>query len=64
MGEIDVSSALDDMEQILRADSESRKARELLGILQRWQWDDMLSPSSRERARTLLEEFRQTIRRV
>lgn len=57
MGEIDVSAALDDIEGTLQARTGSAQARELLGILQRWQWDTMLCEASRERARALLEQF-------
>jgi hypothetical protein len=59
---IDVSRQVDEMELLLRAHPDARRSREVLAILERWQWDAMLDAPSREHARKLLREFGLTIR--
>ena len=39
-----------------------RRTREVLAILERWQWDGMLDEPSREHARKLVREFGLTAR--
>ena len=53
---IDVSRQVAEMEHQLRSEKPLR-SRELLSVLERWQWDEMLDAPSRERARQLLREF-------
>jgi hypothetical protein len=55
MATIDVSRQVAEMERALRSDP--RRSREVLAILERWQWDDMLDAESRAHARQLVREF-------
>jgi hypothetical protein len=60
---IDVSRQVSEMERTLRMQQQdTRRTREVLAILERWQWDAMLDAPSREQARKLLREFGLTIR--
>jgi hypothetical protein len=58
---IDVSREVAEMEVILRSRDNPQRSRELLAVLERWQWDDMLDAPSRARARQLLREFGITV---
>lgn len=62
MTTIDVSRQVNEMERTLRMQEDSRRSREVLAILERWQWDAMLDAPSREHARQLLREFGLTVR--
>jgi hypothetical protein len=53
---IDVSRQVAEMEIQLRSEGPLR-SRELLSVLERWQWDEMLDAPSRARARQLVREF-------
>ncbi|MFQ5666196.1 MAG: hypothetical protein ACE5I7_07160 [Candidatus Binatia bacterium] len=58
MRNIDLSHTLDDLERILRVCAEdSRSTPNALAVLRRWQGDEQLDDSLRERARRLVEEF-------
>ena len=57
MATIDVSRQVAEMEQTLRMRRDPRRSREVLDILERWQWDAMLDAPSRAQARQLLREF-------
>ncbi len=52
---IDVSRRVEEMERILRVGADLNRAREVLAILQRWQFDEMLDDASRERAKRLVK---------
>lgn len=48
---------LDEIEAVLEAGRDTRRCREALAILQRWQWDRDLDAPSRTRAASLLRLF-------
>jgi hypothetical protein len=62
MATIDVSRQVAEMERTLRMREDARQSREVLAILERWQWDAMLDAPSRAQARQLLREFSLSIR--
>jgi hypothetical protein len=57
MVRIDVSGCIAEMERELRI-GDAMRCDEVLAILERWQWDEMLDDASRVAARRLLHEFR------
>lgn len=59
---IDVSREVAEMERTLRRRDDPHRSREVLAILERWQWDAMLDAQSRAHARQLLREFGLSIR--
>lgn len=54
---IDVSQWIAELEQVLRSAKNPARCEEALAILHRWQLDEMLDDTSREKARTLVREF-------
>jgi len=56
MERIDVSRWIAAMERELRGGDELR-CGEVLAVLERWQWDEMLDEPSRAAARRLVREF-------
>jgi uncharacterized protein (DUF924 family) len=54
---IDVSQWVVELEQVLRSAKNPARCEEALAILQRWQFDEMLDHTSREKARALVREF-------
>lgn len=54
---VDVESTIAQFEAVLRGGSALESCREALAILERWQWDPDLQPTSREKARELFREF-------
>lgn len=57
MAKIDVSKQVAEMEHTLRNERSRDAHDDALGILSRWQHDEMLDPDSRARARALVIEF-------
>jgi len=57
MTTIDVSQQVAEMELALRRQENPLRSSEVLAVLERWQWDDMLDASSRARAKQLVREF-------
>ena len=55
---IDVSGCLREMERLLRLYESPARCEEVIAILRCWQDDDLLDDASRERAKTLVHEFR------
>lgn len=56
-GMIDVSRYLAEMEGMLGASGDGNAHWRALGILQRWQFDEMLDEASRRRAKDLVSRF-------
>ena len=56
-GKIDVGSYVAEMERVLRANDDQGARMDALGILQRWQFDEMLDDASRRHARLLVLRF-------
>jgi hypothetical protein len=54
---IDVSFYVAEIERVLRTENDPLKRAEVLAIVRRWQFDDMLDPISRAKARALVREF-------
>jgi hypothetical protein len=54
---IDVQKDILKFENVLRSALDTSQCRQALAILSRWQWDNDLSPESREDARRLVREF-------
>ena len=57
MSKIDVSRQVEELERILRLEKDPARCMEAVTILGRWQFDEMLDDTSRERARMLVHEF-------
>lgn len=58
MMKIDVSRHVAEMERVLRGNAGALQHGEVLAVLERWQWDEMLDDASRAEARRLLVRFR------
>ncbi|HYD48117.1 MAG TPA: hypothetical protein VEB21_07215 [Terriglobales bacterium] len=54
---IDVARWIDKIEECLKTSQDRGELLDGLAILQRWQFDDMIDDSSRERARLLVRRF-------
>ncbi len=54
---IDVGRYVAEMERTLRTAGDRRVRMHALGVLQRWQFDEMLDDASRQRARLLVLRF-------
>ena len=55
---VDLSRAIDDMEQILRVcPGQSKAVMNALSILRHWQRDESLAEADRERIACLIDEF-------
>lgn len=56
-GNVDVRSALDEVQQVLDEGTESERCLDLLTVLWRWQRDPDLTEDSRRRARDLVQTY-------
>lgn len=54
---INVQKDILKFEHVLQAAADAGQCREALAILSRWQWDNDLSPESRDDARRLVREY-------
>ena len=57
MYKIDVKRQVEEMERVLRTQDDPGRCQATITILRRWQFDEMLDDSSREKARMLVLEF-------
>ena len=57
MPKIDVSRYVLEMEEVLYAQQDPARCENAIAILRRWQFDEMLDDASREKAKTLVQEF-------
>jgi hypothetical protein len=55
---VDTGRIIDEFEQVLHTGQDMSRCHEALVILRRWQWDEDLNDSSRDRAGMLVRQFR------
>jgi hypothetical protein len=55
---VDTGRIIDEFEQVLHTGQDMSHCHEALVILRRWQWDEDLNDSSRDRAGMLVRQFR------
>ena len=54
---VDTGRIIDEFEQVLHIGQDQSRCQEAMVILRRWQWDEDLSDSSRDRAGMLVRQF-------
>jgi hypothetical protein len=54
---VDTGRVIDEFEQVLHTGQDRSRCHEAMVILRRWQWDEDLSDSSRDRAGMLVRQF-------
>jgi hypothetical protein len=54
---VDTGRIIDEFEQVLHSGQDMPRCHEAMVILRRWQWDEDLSDSSRDRAGILVRQF-------
>jgi hypothetical protein len=54
---VDTGRIIDEFEQVLHTGADKSRCHEAMVILRRWQWDEDLSDSSRDRAGMLVRQF-------
>lgn len=54
---VDTGRVIDEFEQVLHTGQDLSRCQEAMVILRRWQWDEDLSDTSRDRASMLVRQF-------